>query len=316
MSLLLYRGESFNANFYYHSGLDIDHSFLLLNKTGKRLLVPQMNKEYAESVCGYEVLSHGKTPLATISSLLKKSEKLSLDFRSLPASLYLKLSRAFRLKDASSELAFYRSIKGKAEITLLKKASALSRKLIGQAGKKPKATEEKTASSLLAETFASCACPAFSPIVACGKNSSYPHSSPTKKKISSPLLIDYGAQLGYYKGDVTRCFRLNRGQEKNYSKLKRIFRLIKDEIPSMQKGSEIAALSRGLYEKEGLPYPPHGIGHGIGLDVHEMPSLSPKSEDSIINSTFTIEPSLYFTGEYGLRYENTIHFDGNKAKVL
>ncbi len=316
MSLLLYRGESFNPNFYYHSGLDIDHAFLLSGKSGKRLLVPEMNLEYAESVCGYEVISYGKKPLATISSLLKKSEMLSLDFRGIPASLYLKLSRAFRLKNASNELAFYRSIKSSGETSLLKKASVLSKKLIEKAGKKPKATEDKIASHLLAETFANSASPAFAAIVACGKNSSYPHSAPTRKRTSPPLLIDYGVQVGHYNGDVTRCFRLNREQEKNYSKLKRIFRLIKDEIPSMQKGSEIAALSLKLYEKEGLPYPPHGIGHGIGLEVHEMPSLSPNSRDSIINATFTIEPSVYFKGEYGLRYENTIHFDGKKAEVL
>lgn len=316
MSLILYRGESFNPNFYYQSGLDIDHAFLLANKTGKRLLVPEMNLEYAESICGYEVISYGKKPLATISSLLNKSETLSLDFRNIPASLYLNLSRAFRIKDASTELAFYRSIKSNAEVSLLKKASSLSKKLIEKAGKKPKATEEKIASLLLAETFSNSASPAFAPIIACAKNSSYPHSSPTKRKTSSPLLIDYGVQVGHYNGDVTRCFLLDREQEKNYSKLRRIFRLIKDEIPSMQKGSEIAALSIKLYGKEGLPYPPHGIGHGIGLDVHEMPSLSPKSRDSIINATFTIEPSLYFRGQYGLRYENTVHFDGKKAKVL
>jgi Xaa-Pro aminopeptidase len=316
MSLLLYRGEEFNPNFYYHSGVDIDHAFFLKMKSKTLLLVPEMNREYAESVSAHEVLSYGKKPLATLKSLLGASAPLRLDMRSLRASLHLKLSKIFRTKDASDELAFYRSIKRKDEISLLKKASALSKKLIRKAGRTPENTEAKTASSMVAQTYMQNSSPAFSPIVASGKNSSYPHSTPTKKRISSPLMIDYGATHEKYCGDITRCFRLDGEQGKNYAKLKRISALITDEIPNLRTGSEISALSIKLYKKEELPYPPHGIGHGIGLEVHERPSLSSHSRDSIINSAFTIEPSVYFAGKYGLRYENTIHFDGKKARVL
>jgi Xaa-Pro aminopeptidase len=316
MSLLLYRGEEFNPNFYSYSGVDIDHAFFLKTKREKLLLVPEMNLEYAESVAKCRVVSYGRKPLATLKGMVKKSDTLSLDFRSLSASMYLKLSKLFGVKDASGELAFYRSVKSREEVSLLKKASALSKKLIEKAGKNPGSTESETASALLMETHRHDSQPAFPPIVACGKSSSYPHSTPTKKRISSPLMIDYGVKHKHYCGDVTRCFRMNREQGENYSRLKRIFRLIQDEIPNLKTGSEISALSIKLYEKEGLPYPPHGIGHGIGLEVHELPSLSPGSRDSIINSAFTIEPSAYFRGKYGLRYENTIHFDGKKAKVL
>lgn len=316
MSLLLYRGEDFNANFYYQSGADIDHSFFLKAGGKSALLVPEMNKEYAESVSSCEVRTYGKSPLASLAKFLKKSETLSLDFKGLPASLYLKLSKAFRIKNASTELAFYRSIKSREEVAHLEQAASLSKKLIGNAGRNAKETEAKTASSLLQETHKNGSSPAFAPIVASGKNSSYPHSVPTKGKISSPLMIDYGTTHKHYCGDVTRCFLMNREQEKIYSKLKRISKTLIDEVSNLGTGSALASLSKKLYEKEGLAYPPHGIGHGIGLEVHEMPSLSPNSKHSLLNSVFTIEPSVYFKGKYGLRYENAIHFDGKKARVL
>ena len=70
MSFLLYRKEEFNPNFYYCSGVDIDHSFFLKTRTKKLLLVPEMNKDYAESLSKIEVVSYGKKPIATLLSFI------------------------------------------------------------------------------------------------------------------------------------------------------------------------------------------------------------------------------------------------------
>lgn len=317
MNLLLYRGEKFNANFYYNSGVDIDHSFLLACGESRTLLVPQMNREYAESVFEGEVAAYKKDPVAAISALCTKPGPMGLDFRSIPASLFLRLSGKFgSIKDVSRKLASARLAKGKGEVALIKKAATLSKKLIRSHGKRPAGTEARTAGRLLASAYTSGAEPAFSPIVACGIASSYPHSVPTAGKISSPLLIDYGVRIGRYNSDITRCFRLGREQEKIYSKLKRISRCILDGIPDMETGAELAALARKLYATEGLAHPPHAIGHGIGLEVHEKPSLSSGSKDGLRGAVMAIEPSVYFARKYGLRHEDLIHFDGKRARLL
>ena len=313
---LLYRGEKFNANFFCQSGADIDHSFLIAGKSRRVLLTPEMNREYAESKFNGDVLTYARSPLKELSGLLKKSETVGLDFRSLPASLYLKLSKSFRVKDISEELAESRSIKGKKELKLMKKAASISKKIIESAGKRPKPTEKGTADQLRVSTYSAGAEPAFKPIVSSGPRTSYPHSTPTGKKISSPLMIDYGARVESYNSDITRCFRLSKEQEKTYSKLKRISKSIMDRLPNLETGADLAKCARELYKKEGLEHPPHSIGHGIGLEVHEKPYLSLKSRDSLAGATFTLEPSVYFNGKYGLRHENAIHFDGNKARVL
>ncbi len=317
MNWLLYRGEEFNANFFYQSGVDIDHSFLLAGKEGRVLLVPEMNNEYAELLFSGEVIPYGKNPIRKITQTLKRTIALGLDLRSLPASVYLKLAGEFKkTKDISLELLHSRSIKGKKELRLMKKAAMLSKKIIGCAGECPEPTEEKTAGELILSTYSAGAEPAFKPIVASGAHSSNPHINPTKKKIESPLLIDYGTRLNHYNSDISRCTFLSREQEKIYRTLKRISSRITDELPNLKTGGELAKFAKILYKKEGIPHPPHSIGHGIGLDVHEKPSLSFNSKDALAGAVFALEPAIYFSGEYGLRYENVIYFDGKKARVL
>ncbi|MCP4648174.1 MAG: M24 family metallopeptidase [bacterium] len=317
MNWILHRGEKFNANFFYQSGVDIDHSFLLISKERRVLLVSEMNKEYAESLFSGEVISYSKNPSESISKILKKSEVLGLDFRSLPSALYVRLSKDYKkTKDISEELAEARSMKGKKEISIMKKATKLSKTIIDAAGEHPESTEKETAKELILSTYSAGAGPAFKPIVSSGKHTSYPHSIPTKKKLSSPLLIDYGTRMDKYNSDITRCFLLSREQKKIYNKLKRISSSLIDQIPNLETGAEFAKLAKVLYKKEGLQHPPHSIGHGIGLEVHEKPSFSLKSKDSLVGATFTIEPSVYFKGEYGLRHENVVYFDGKKATFL
>jgi Xaa-Pro dipeptidase len=314
---LLYRGEKFNANFFYQSGVDIDHSFLLVSREQRVLLTPEMNREYAESQFNGEVLPYSKNLLESISKILKKSETLGLDFRSLPTAFYTRISKAYKkTKDISEELAEERSLKGKKEVSLMKKATKLSKKIINAAGEHPEPTEKETANELILSTYSAGAEPAFKPIVSSGVRTSYPHSTPTKSKLTGPLLIDYGTRIDRYNSDITRCFFLSRDQSKIYNQLKRISVGILEQLPNLETGADLAKLAKLLYKKEGLQHPPHSIGHGIGLEVHEKPSLSLNSKDSLAGATFALEPSVYFKGEYGLRYENVVYFDGKKATVL
>ncbi len=317
MNWILYRGEKFDANFFYQSGVDIDHSFLLVSRERRVLLVPEMNREYAEVIFNGEVIPYSKKPMESIAKILKKSETLGLDYRSLPTILYTHLSKSYKkTTDISEELAEERSMKGKKELSIMKRAAKLSKTIIDAAGENPESTEKETAKELILSTYSAGAEPAFKPIVSSGLNTSYPHSTPTKAKVSGPLLIDYGTRLDSYNSDITRCFSLSREQSKIYHKLKRISASIVDQIPNLETGGELARLAKALYKKEGLQHPPHSIGHGIGLEVHEKPSLSLRSNDSLVGATFTIEPSVYFKGEYGLRHENVVYFDGKKATIL
>jgi Xaa-Pro aminopeptidase len=131
------------------------------------------------------------------------------------------------------------------------------------------------------------------------------------------VLVDCGVRHKHYCSDLTRCFLLkkDRKRERQYESLQDICYSIVDGLPSLRTGKEVSALADRLIKKAGFPRMIHTIGHGVGLDVHELPNLSVKSEDGIAGATMAIEPAFYL-GSHGMRYEETIFFDGKKARIL
>lgn len=315
--LVLARGERFNANFFYHSGVDIDNSFFIKEGEERILLVSRMNKEYAEEKFIGKVIAYEKDPLREIEKL-SRGKKLEMDFRGISAYFFQKISSFAKPMDVSEELAKARMRKSAGELLLMKQAARAARQIIEAGRDSFGKTEQQLASRLYAETYGEGLRPAFRPIVASGKNSSFPHSEPTSGKISGMCVVDFGVSVRHYYSDITRVFfeKKDAKKEKIYSQLKHILEQLVDRIPDCRTGGELSLLAEKLYRKERLPLPPHSIGHGIGLEVHELPSLRKDSRDSLEGATFTLEPSAYFPGEFGLRYEEMIHFDGNKARIL
>ncbi|MEW5996133.1 MAG: M24 family metallopeptidase [Candidatus Micrarchaeota archaeon] len=315
--LLLARGDRFNANFFYHSGVDIDNSFFIKDGEERTLLVSRMNKEYAEEKFIGEVIAFEKDPLKEIEKL-SRGRKIETDFRGISAYFFSKICSFAKPVDVSEQLAKARVRKSAGELLLMRQAARAGKAIIELGKDSFGKTEQQLSSRLYSETYREGLRPAFRPIVASGRNSSFPHCEPTDEKISGLCLVDYGVSSRRYYSDLTRVFFEKRDakKEKIYAQLKRILAQIVDEIPNLSVGSDIAHLAEKLYRKERLPFPPHSIGHGIGLEVHELPSLSKKSKDPLEGATFTLEPSVYYSGEFGLRYEEVIHYNGKKAQVL
>jgi Xaa-Pro dipeptidase len=315
--LLLYRGERFNANFYYHAGLDIDHSFFLLEEGKRILLTSRMNKEYAEKKFKGNVIAYSKDPLKHIENLTK-GKRLDLDFRGISAHLFARIYQFKKPRDVSDGLSRARMKKSPGELLLLKQAAKASKKILSIAENYFGKTEQALASAIYMETYSKGLRPSFRPIVATGANSAFPHYEPANERIKGLCLVDYGAAVRRYQSDLTRVFfqKKDPRKERMYAKLKHIIQLITDELPNLRTGGDLARYSQKLYKKENLPFPPHSIGHGIGLEVHELPSLSSKSKDLLEGTTFTLEPSVYFPGKFGLRCEEMVHFNGKRARIL
>ena len=138
---------------------------------------------------------------------------------------------------------------------------------------------------------------AFRTIVASGKNSSFPHHVSEDVKITFPIVIDFGVNVNGYCSDVTRT--IESPYEKKLEKiLQELYSFIKPEIKAMDAEKFV----RDKLNKESK-YFIHSLGHGIGLEVHENPTLSIKSNDILEkNMIFTIEPGLY--KKTGIRIEN------------
>jgi Xaa-Pro aminopeptidase len=154
--------------------------------------------------------------------------------------------------------------------------------------------------------------PSFPPIVADGVRSAMPHAVPTGNRIGEggPLIIDFGARKGGYCSDETVTILPDRPR--------RPFRKVYDAVRRAQEAGlsavrpgaacrEVDARVRESLDRSGyLKYFVHSTGHGVGLDIHERPSLSPRSKDRIEEGmVITVEPGVYLPGIGGVRLEDT-----------
>jgi len=174
----------------------------------------------------------------------------------------------------------------------------------------------------------------FDPIVAINENAAKPHALPadTEVKIGSLILVDAGLKYERYCSDRTRVAEYNSNlnfDKKNQSFLSSKRQKVYDTVLKAQekaikaakpgvKASDIDKAAREVIEKAGFgKYFVHSTGHGVGLDIHELPVISAKSETIIEeNMIFTIEPGIYLPGEFGVRIEDMVRMAPTRAVVL
>lgn len=321
--ILLYRGEQFDANFYYFAKCDIDHAFLLLTENEKTLFVPKMNEESAREVFDGQVVVY-ENASETLKKKIK-NKKIGVDYASISMRLFEKLKVFCKPMDVSEELSVKRSMKNEDEVKKIASAAIMTKKIfdsLESTGFSKMRTENDVKRFLLKETLELEVEQAFEPIVATDKNASFPHYRGGNAKLGDFVLIDYAVKFENYCADLTRCFFLNNSKknkkiEEQYKILQEITNKI---IFSMNKkefkyGKDVANYSELLIKEYKLPEMIHSIGHGVGLEIHEMPRLSKKSKDKISGTTLAIEPACYFK-DYGLRFEETAYFDGKNARIL
>ncbi len=173
----------------------------------------------------------------------------------------------------------------------------------------------------------------FDPIVAINSNAAKPHATPTKVKLSKNdlLLVDAGLKYKRYCSDRTRTvyadkyFTFDTHQRFKRKKIQKAYDTVLKahdnaiaKAHSGMKARKVDALTRDIVQKAGFgEYYVHSTGHGVGLDIHEMPYISTKS-DTIIEDgmVYTIEPGIYMPGEFGIRIEDMVAMVDGKAKVL
>lgn len=155
----------------------------------------------------------------------------------------------------------------------------------------------------------------FETIVAFGAGSSVPHheTGDTRLRFGDVVLIDFGCKKGGYCSDCTRTFLFgddgrHEAFKQHYALVLKAHELAKERIRSGMTGREADEIARACFREQGLDGAfTHSLGHGIGLEIHEHPMLSPRSEEVLADGmVFSDEPGLYFAGEYGIRIEDSV----------
>ncbi len=165
--------------------------------------------------------------------------------------------------------------------------------------------------------------PAFNTICAEGPNAAMPHAVPGKRKIKkgSSILIDWGARVGGYNSDLTRMVLVGSIAPKIEKIYKVTLEAQEAAVAAIQPGRrmcDIDAVARKIISDAGFGDQfTHGLGHGLGLEVHEAPSLSWRSKEELAaGMVVTVEPGIYLPGVGGVRIEDDVLVTARGHRVL
>lgn len=158
----------------------------------------------------------------------------------------------------------------------------------------------------------------FETIIATGSNSSLPHAKTSKNQLKTPILIDWGCKFKGYCSDTSRTLVFNEKQEEIFEIVLEAYNFAIKSVKSGIIASNIDKIARSIisdygYGKNFI----HSTGHSLGLDIHELPSISEKDETILEkNMVITIEPGIYIENNFGVRIEDMIIVKKNKGEII
>lgn len=264
-----------------------------------------------------EIVIFKNNQIEMMQKYLKKLRVKALGVeKSLNLRQFLLFSEEFKMDLYPTEglVERLRQIKDADELKSLKTAFSIADASFAELMKiiRPGMTENEVAAHL--EFFMKMKgsdAPSFSTIIASGPNSACPHHHPCDRKLkkNEMVKIDFGAVCDGYHSDMTRTIFLGKAT----AKFKKVYATVLEAQTKAIKAIKVGAVCRdvdavarkiitdaGYGENFG-----HGLGHSLGLDIHEAPSLSPKCEDEIsAGMAFTVEPGIYLPEWGGIRIED------------
>lgn len=166
-------------------------------------------------------------------------------------------------------------------------------------------------------------CVSFETIAVSGKNSSMPHGVPSDKKIekSDFVTMDFGAVVDGYHSDMTRTVAVGEISSKQAEVYETVLTAQEKSLEILRAGvlcRDADAAARDIISQAGYgDYFGHGTGHGVGIEIHEEPRLSPKSSQTLqIGDVVTVEPGIYLPSEFGVRIEDMAFITENGCENL
>ena len=329
---------STRANIVYLTGYngfsEIEREcFLLITKKKNYLITDRRYSEaIKKSVKGYSVIETGAHNFTkkNVSEFLKKNKikKLGFEDNNLTVAEYNLLKKAAFLKPI--DLSNIRIIKTKEEIKNIKLACKIGDQAFEFIMGKLKLgiTEKQIEHELVNFIKNKNADISFKPIVAYGKNSSIPHHQTGRDKLKKNqiVLLDFGINLNNYCSDMTRTIffgsastEFKRMHQTVLEAQSKAIEFLNSTIINHKSttGKQIDMVARDYTIEQGYPDIIHSVGHGIGIEVHESPHLSPNSRDKIqAGMIFSIEPGIYLPNYGGVRIEDLVLVGKNGIEVI
>ena len=328
------------ADIKYLADLYQEGVFLLVPAKGEAVyFIDVMNQSLAEKVVtlpGIKIVSRKSSIAKALKPHLKEAgiKRLLYDSLDLSVALYnsikkecksLKLVDKVKRTPASILVGKMREVKSEEEIKVIRKSARITVKIWKEVKRKIRVgLSEKEIASLVDVAIKKSGCEnSFPTIAAAGVNTAYPHSIPTSRKLKrgEHVLVDFGIRYKGYCSDLTRIWdkgRINRQIEAFKTHVQKAH---DEAIKAIRPGASIGLTvkrSHNVFSRSDLgKYILHGLGHGVGLEIHEAPFLRETSKDSFREGmVVTVEPGLYKTGLGGIRLEDMVLVTKKGSEVL
>jgi len=317
---------------FYLTGFDgEDGAILVLSKRVYLLTDGRFAEEAVESAPWASAVIRQGALNEAIARLAKKHRLKQIGFQ--PARLSVRDHGALRKVIRPTQLVAMPPVieklrlrKDSAEIAAIEQAIRVAEEAFKATVRKISlgTTERQLAARLQHEMLDRGAAEASFPIiVAEGSNSSLPHAKPGDRKLrsGSAVLIDWGATVGHYRSDLTRVIFIRRIPPRFRRMYEQVLAAQAEAIDAIRPGvpmRDVDAKARAVLERVGMDRQfTHGLGHGIGLDIHEPPRLSKKDAAPLeAGMVVTVEPGVYFPGVGGVRIEDDVLVTEDGYRVL
>ncbi len=307
------------TNVRYLTGFQSSNAALLVEQDRTRLFTDFRYLEAARSVQGVEVVQTKRNLIGELAKLL--SGRIAFE-RVLPYGLYEILrdgangSGGLDLVPTSDMVGGLRAVKDEQELDALRRACAITDRVFERLTEVPfVGRTEREVSWDLTQLFVEEGGEglAFESIVGAGPTGARPHARAGERTIESGelVVIDAGTTIDGSASDYTRTFAtgdLDDEAKEAYETVKAAQQAALDGIRAGMSGVDADRLARSVIDAS--PFSGtmgHGLGHGLGLDVHEAPSLSTESTSVLEpGNVVTVEPGVYLEGRFGIRIEDDV----------
>lgn len=320
------------TNVSYLCGYTIRDSYLLVTRKQVCLITDfRYTQEARDNIKAVKVFQY-KNLFKDIARLAKKNKIRRLGFEAMDLNFaeYTKIKEELgpkiKLVATFNIVETMRQIKTPEELTSLREAIRITASAFTFLKKHIRLGESELGIAAEFECFIrrqGAKTSAFNIIAASGPNSSFPHAGISTRKFlpGDSLLIDIGVEVHGYKSDLTRVFFLDKIssiQRKIYTIIQGAQRKAIEMVKPEAALCKIDFAARGYIAKYGYgKFFGHSVGHGVGLEVHEEPSVSAHNKSLAQEGmVFTIEPGIYLPGKFGIRLEDMVLVTKKGSEVL
>ena len=326
------------ANRYYLSGFELHDP--QCNESSGRLLITASGQDWLCTDARYldaakrlwdenRIFIYGGDGVAQLRALLreKAAGRIGVEMCGVSADFYRRLAPGLHLTGGGGLVESLRIIKDASEIAAMERSCTLNHRLMEWVyGELTPGRSEAEISWAIEKYFREHGASelAFANIVAVGRNAALPHYEPGDVRITEdcPVLIDVGARLDKYCSDQTRTHWVGSHATPDFMVTMQLVRSAQEAaIAAMRPGmkaSEAYAVAYKVFEEEGVHAAfTHGLGHGVGLETHEAPSLNPRCHTLLKpGMVVTVEPGLYYPEWGGVRREFMVLVEEEGVRIL